>query len=222
MTATAVELAVHTLSPARRGSVDSRIVARMPTRPWSDLLAGAARAAAALLTSSRSGGRTTSGTTTRSPRPALKDRRTPRPAPSRSTSTPPAGRDVYPGDFTGPIHPVYAPAADGDADPGEIVWTWVPYEEDYSQGKDRPVLLVGHDGPWLLGLMLTSKDHTAPGRPNNAHGPRWIDIGSGPWDSQGRDSEIRLDRVLRIHPDKMRREGSIMPKKTFQTIAGLL
>ena len=40
----------------------------------------------------------------------------------------------------------YSPTADGKPDPGEIVWTWVPYEEDYSQGKDRPVLLIGRDG----------------------------------------------------------------------------
>ena len=40
----------------------------------------------------------------------------------------------------------YSPSLDGDADPGEIVWTWVPFEEDHSQGKDRPVLLVGRDG----------------------------------------------------------------------------
>ena len=36
----------------------------------------------------------------------------------------------------------YAPKPDGRPDPGEVVWTWVPYEDDPSQGKDRPVLLV--------------------------------------------------------------------------------
>jgi hypothetical protein len=58
----------------------------------------------------------------------------------------------------------YAPRLDGDPDPGEIVWTWVPFEEDFSQGKDRPVLLVGSDGDWLLGVMLTSKDHSRDAR----------------------------------------------------------
>ncbi|MDO5501443.1 MAG: hypothetical protein Q4F67_17375, partial [Propionibacteriaceae bacterium] len=43
----------------------------------------------------------------------------------------------YPGDHTGPIRPLYAPDLDGDADPGEIVWGWVPFEEDHSKGKDR-------------------------------------------------------------------------------------
>lgn len=137
------------------------------------------------------------------------------------SGTPPLS-DRYPGDYTGRISPQYSPELDGEPDPGEIVWTWVPYEEDFSQGKDRPVLLVGSDGPWLLGLMLTSKDHTSQQRSRSKLGPRWIDIGSGPWDAQGRDSEIRLDRVIRIHPDSMRREGSIMPEKMFTRIAAEL
>src|SRR5690606_35721917 len=29
----------------------------------------------------------------------------------------------------GPVRTEYAPVHDGDPDPGEIVWTWVPYEE---------------------------------------------------------------------------------------------
>ena len=37
----------------------------------------------------------------------------------------------------------YAPAPDGEPDPGEVVWAWVPYEEDASRGKDRPVLVIG-------------------------------------------------------------------------------
>ena len=53
----------------------------------------------------------------------------------------------------------YEPHPDGEPDPGEVVWAWVPYEDDPSQGKDRPVLLVGRDGDVLLGLQLTSKDH---------------------------------------------------------------
>ena len=27
-------------------------------------------------------------------------------------------------------HASYTPVMDGDADPGEVVWTWVPYQED--------------------------------------------------------------------------------------------
>lgn len=30
----------------------------------------------------------------------------------------------------GPVRTSYAPDRDGDPDPGEIVWTWVPFEEN--------------------------------------------------------------------------------------------
>jgi hypothetical protein len=112
----------------------------------------------------------------------------------------------------------YAPQLDGDPDPGEIVWTWVPYEEDFTQGKDRPVLLVGRDGGWLLAIMLTSKDHSRDASDEARWGRYWLDIGSGPWDAQGRDSEVRLDRVIRVDPGAVRREGAVMDRSTFDTI----
>ena len=132
---------------------------------------------------------------------------------SASTASASAGSD-YPGDYRGMIDFEYSPSLDGDADPGEIVWTWVPFEEDHSQGKDRPVLLVGRDGEYLLALMMTSKDHN-----NREHAdPNYLDIGSGPWDPQGRASEVKLNRVIRVRPDAMRREGAIMPDDTFRLI----
>ncbi len=141
-------------------------------------------------------------------------------APRRSAGAPAApatGRPVYPGDYDGPLQPTYAPQPDGRPDPGEIVWTWVPYEEDHSQGKDRPVLLVGHDGPWLLALQLTSKDHD--GRPARRGGPQWVDIGAGPWDRQRRPSEVRVDRVIRVSPDAVRREGAVLVRERFDLVA---
>ena len=132
---------------------------------------------------------------------------------SASTASASAGSD-YPGDYRDMINFEYSPSLDGDADPGEIVWTWVPFEEDHSQGKDRPVLLVGRDGEYLLALMMTSKDHN-----NREHSdPNYLDIGSGPWDPQGRASEVKLNRVIRVRPDSMRREGAIMPEDTFRLI----
>lgn len=125
---------------------------------------------------------------------------------------------AYPGDFTGTLRPEYSPRLDGAPDPGEIVWTWVPYEEDSSQGKDRPVLLVGRDGPWLLGLMLTSKDHSRDTADEARYGRRWVDVGSGPWDRQGRDSEVRVDRVVRVDPAAVRREGAILPEAVFTKV----
>ena len=132
---------------------------------------------------------------------------------SASTTSASAGSD-YPGDYRDMINFEYSPSLDGDADPGEIVWTWVPFEEDHSQGKDRPVILVGRDGEYLLALMMTSKDHN-----NREHADsNYLDIGSGPWDLQGRASEVKLNRVIRVRPDAMRREGAIMPEDTFRLI----
>lgn len=136
------------------------------------------------------------------------------PKPSAPASTGASDGSDYPGDYRDIINFEYSPSLDGDADPGEIVWTWVPFEEDHSQGKDRPVLLVGRDGEYLLALMMTSKDHN-----NREHAdPNYLDIGSGPWDPQGRASEVKLNRVIRVRPGAMRREGAIMPEDTFRLI----
>lgn len=125
---------------------------------------------------------------------------------------------AYPGDFTGTVRAEYSPRLDGTPDPGEVVWTWVPYEEDFSRGKDRPVLLVGRDGAWLLGLMLTSKDHSRDAADEARYGRRWMDLGAGPWDKQGRDSEVRLDRVVRVDPAAVRRESAVLPKALFTAV----
>ncbi|MFC8043661.1 type II toxin-antitoxin system PemK/MazF family toxin [Nocardia sp. NPDC057353] len=107
---------------------------------------------------------------------------------------------------------VYAPQLDGRADPGEIVWTWVPFEEDPSNGKDRPVLVVGRDRRTLLGLMLSSNA-------DRAHDSDWIGIGSGNWDHDGRPSWVRLDRVLDVPEAGIRREGAVLARKTFDLVA---
>lgn len=107
---------------------------------------------------------------------------------------------------------VYSPQLDGRADPGEIVWTWVPYEEDPNNGKDRPVLVVGRDRRTLLGLMLSSN-------PERARDRDWVGIGSGSWDHAGRPSWVRLDRVLDVPEDGIRREGAILARKTFDLVA---
>ena len=143
-------------------------------------------------------------------------------AQSGGTGAQSGGADAaYPGDYEGPISVSYSPSLDGDADPGEIVWGWVPFEEDPTQGKDRPSLVVGRDGEWVLALMLTSKDHVPGnvGEVREDRHARWMNIGSGDWDAQGRPSEIRLDRVIRLDPSAIRREGAIMPRETFEHVA---
>lgn len=148
-----------------------------------------------------------------------RSRRAARPKPAQRFPKRPAGG--YPGDFRGRIKPVYSPDLDGSPDPGEVVWGWVPYEEDHSQGKDRPILLIGRDGAWLLGLMLTSKDNVPGGvgeTRTDEHGTPYINIGTGEWDSQKRPSEVRLDRIIRIEPSAVRREGAVMPMDRFSAV----
>ncbi|MDO5678359.1 MAG: type II toxin-antitoxin system PemK/MazF family toxin [Propionibacteriaceae bacterium] len=124
----------------------------------------------------------------------------------------------YPGDYRHLPEIIYAPRPDGEPDPGEIVWTWVPYEEDYSQGKDRPVLLIGRDGPWLLGLQVTSQDNDRDAHEARA-GRYWLDIGTGAWDQKRRPSEVRLNRIIRIDPDGVRRIGAILDEGRFNRVA---
>lgn len=126
---------------------------------------------------------------------------------------------TYPGDFTGRPRLTYAPQQDGRPDPGEVVWTWVPYEEDHSRGKDRPVLLIGADGRWLLGLQLTSQDHDRDAAQEASQGRYWMDIGTGPWDREGRASEVRLNRIIRIDPDGVRRTAARLDERRFAEVA---
>ncbi|QPP09431.1 type II toxin-antitoxin system PemK/MazF family toxin [Streptomyces bathyalis] len=121
-----------------------------------------------------------------------------------------ATESVEPTDV-GAVRTAYAPDPDGDPDPGEIVWTWVPYEEDDGRGKDRPVLIVAREPQGtLLGVQLTSREHD---------GERgWLPLGSGPWDRSGRDSWVGTERVLRVHPDGMRREACALDRARFNRV----
>jgi hypothetical protein len=121
--------------------------------------------------------------------------------PARPTTIPVRGRRL-----------VYAPHLDGAADPGEVVWTWVPYEDEPAQGKDRPVLVVGREGKLLLGLMLSSQ----PERDGQRH---WFSLGPGAWDREARPSWVRLDRVLEVDEDGIRREGAVLDRQRFDVVA---
>ncbi|MCF6746584.1 type II toxin-antitoxin system PemK/MazF family toxin [Blastococcus sp. KM273128] len=114
----------------------------------------------------------------------------------------------------------YRPRDDGRPDPGEIVWAWVPFEEDDGRGKDRPVLVIGRRGGDLLGLMLTSRDHDRDAADEARHGRVWTDIGSGAWDPRGRPSEVRLDRLLELDPATVRREGAALDRARFDRVVG--
>ncbi|MCE9622864.1 MAG: type II toxin-antitoxin system PemK/MazF family toxin [Actinomycetia bacterium] len=103
----------------------------------------------------------------------------------------------------------YSPNIDGDPDPGEVVWTWVPYEDDPSQGKDRPVVIIGRHGKYLAAVPLTSKRHD-----NELQ----VAVGTGPWDREGRTSYAKVERVLDVDPNQVRREGAILQRKHFDAV----
>lgn len=140
-----------------------------------------------------------------------------RPRARRREPAPPASG--YPGDFTGVPVLAYQPAVDADADPGEVVWAWVPYEEDHSRGKDRPVLVIGRDGLWLLALPMTSQDHDRDSRQEAEEGRYWCDVGTGDWDREGRPSEVRVNRILRIDPAAVRRISARLAQPRFDEVA---
>ena len=73
--------------------------------------------------------------------------------------------------------------------------------------------------PWLLALMLTSKDHDRDHAQEARRGRHWQDIGSGAWDSKGRPSEVRVDRILRVDPAAVRREGAVLDQQQFDQVA---
>jgi hypothetical protein len=112
----------------------------------------------------------------------------------------------------------YRPRADGRPDPGEVVWAWVAYDEDDGRGKDRPVLVIGRRGGDLLGLLLSSQDHDRDAADEARFGRIWTDLGSGAWDSRGRPSEVRLDRLLVLDPAKVRREGAALDRARFDRV----
>ncbi len=103
----------------------------------------------------------------------------------------------------------YSPREDGDPDPGEVVWTWVPFEEDPTQGKDRPVVIIGRRGRKLVGVPLTTK-------PNDREAQ--INLGTGGWDPKRRTSYARIWRMLDIDADRTRREGAVLDERRFEAL----
>lgn len=145
----------------------------------------------------------------------LPSKRRPKPP---APGTPPAPGPVVPGPRAPKpgARPVpdgitieYTPSLDGDPDPGEVVWTWVTYEDDPTQGKDRPVVIIGRHGSRLAGIALTSKRHDREPQ---------VEVGTGPWDREGRTSYAKVDRLLDVDPDAVRREGAILDRARFDEV----
>lgn len=104
------------------------------------------------------------------------------------------------------LKPRYEPHLDGEPDPGEVVWTWVPFVENDGRGKDRPVLIIARIGSdaWA-GCYLSTKQHRG-----------FVSIGSGAWDAQGRESFLSPERVLRVSDEGMRRESIGLSRERFE------
>lgn len=133
--------------------------------------------------------------------------------PSRQPSRQSSGRSpARPSDGSS-VRIEYTPKLDGDPDPGEVAWAWVPFEDDPSQGKDRPVVIVGRRGQHLVGVPLTTK---VDGRETQ------VAVGTGAWDSQRRDSYARVERLLDLDPHHVRREGAILAPDRFAAVAAAL
>ncbi|CCH28777.1 type II toxin-antitoxin system PemK/MazF family toxin [Actinosynnema sp. NPDC047251] len=125
-----------------------------------------------------------------------------------------AVREIHPAAAAASLE--YSPDLDGLADPGEVVWAWVPYEEDPDRGKDRPLLVVGRRRRALLALMLTSK------APDRDEVDEFLPLGAGRWDRDNRESYLRLDRVFELDEDDIRREGSVLEPERFSLVVDAL
>ncbi|BDV30629.1 type II toxin-antitoxin system PemK/MazF family toxin [Microbacterium terricola] len=109
----------------------------------------------------------------------------------------------------------YAPRRNGMADAGEIVWAWVPFQEDPTQGKDRPLLVIARqDSRRVLALKLTSR----PRDRDSDH----LAIGAGPWDASGRPSWIDIDQLYSVHQHGIRREAGALDHAVFVRVADVL
>ena len=109
----------------------------------------------------------------------------------------------------------YAPDRDGAPDAGEIIWTWVPYEENDGRGKDRPVLVIGRESAErVYAVRMTSKPHD---------GDRdYLSIGSGGWDGQGRQSWVDIEQLYSVHDRGMRREAAVLDRERYKHVVAAL
>lgn len=150
-------------------------------------------------------GRTTATKTGKTAADKARERITRRKAPKRTA--PSRRRKALPPE--GVVAVEYSPRIDGDPDPGEVVWTWVPFEEDPEQGKDRPVVVIGRRNRGLVGVPLTTKKNDREAQ---------ISIGTGDWDPKRRRSYARIWRMLDIDEDKTRREGAVLDRDKFDDV----
>lgn len=179
---------------------------------------GAAQEASHPSTSGHSSASGRSSASSPKPRPASTPKAPATPKSTASRDVHISGNQVWDMARRGLPEFSYQPVADNDADPGEVVWTWISYEEDPTQGKDRPVVVLARNGSDVVVAQLTSKNHDID-REQEAHwGRYWLAIGAGDWDPQGRVSSVRLDRLLLVSQRDVRREGATLDRATYNKV----
>ncbi len=109
----------------------------------------------------------------------------------------------------------YAPDMDGQADPGEVVWIWVSTDGPGNPPRERAMVVIGRTRSTILGLLISCN-------PEHRNDEDWIDIGAGGWDERGRQSWVRLDRILEVSELGIRRQGTVIPQGRFERIANRL
>ncbi|WP_083285646.1 type II toxin-antitoxin system PemK/MazF family toxin [Microbacterium sp. BH-3-3-3] len=140
--------------------------------------------------------------------------RGPRPDPVPPTPSP-AGARTIEIDPPRRLTLSYAPERDKAPDGGEIVWTWVPFEERDGRGKDRPVLIISRaDARSAYAVRLTSKSHEGD--------RQYLALGTGEWDPQGRPSWVDIEQLYLVYDVGMRREAAALDRKRFNAIASAL
>lgn len=118
-------------------------------------------------------------------------------------------------ELVGDVSVGYAPSRNRLPDSGEIIWTWVPYAENDGRGKDRPVLVIGrHGSDRVYAVRMTSRAHDRD--------RDFIPIGSGDWDSQGRESWVDIEQLYSVHHDGMRREAAALDAARYGRVAQAL
>ncbi|AWB82439.1 hypothetical protein C3B44_08835 [Corynebacterium yudongzhengii] len=111
---------------------------------------------------------------------------------------------------------IYGPDIDGPADAGEIVWLRVPENGPNQPPVERAILVVGRSmNQELLGLLISPA-------PEHADEENWFPIGSGQWQPTGEPCWLRLDRIIQVPENWVRRQGALFPERRFERLARVL
>lgn len=111
---------------------------------------------------------------------------------------------------------VFGPDIDGPVDAGEIVWLWVPEHGPSNPPTERAMLVIARAvNQDLLGLLVSPDDLHDEER-------NWFPIGSGQWQTTGDPCWVRLDKVIQVPEDWVRRQGALLPERRFERVARAL